>query len=126
MIAAVAALFSTDAHAQSPPLRVALDDFAACLAQAERRTELVPDQRERLCIASPSPSAPVDCYVEATRTLLLADQEAVELCRCTPTIQPVRCVEALRREARMTDPEMIAFCSPTSTRGLRADCTPIP
>lgn len=103
-----------------------LADTAACVEAAQRRTELVPVQIQRLCVATPSPVAPVDCYVEATRTLLLTDPQGILLCRCTATLQPIACFRALRDAALLTEPEMVDACSPTVTLGLRADCTPVP
>jgi hypothetical protein len=116
----------SDARAQRDAPAPTLADTAACAETARRRTELVPTQIRRLCVATPSPTAPVDCYVAATRTLLLTDPQGIELCRCTATLGPIECVRALRDAALLTDPEMVEACSPTITRALRADCTPIP
>lgn len=106
--------------------RATLQDTALCVENAQHETDLVPGQIRRLCIATPSPRGPVDCYIEATHSLDLTDSQGVELCRCSSGIEPARCVHALRDRASMTEPEMIAMCSPTLTLGLRVDCTPIP
>jgi hypothetical protein len=124
LVAIVALCATSSTHAQAP--RATLEDTATCMEQAAHRTDLLVGQQQRLCFATPSPSAPIDCYLEATQTLLLTDPQAVELCRCSATVQPARCVHDLRREARLTDPELVAMCAPTTTLGLRADCTPIP
>jgi hypothetical protein len=121
----VVLLPSDTGHTQAST-RPTIADTAACLERAERVTELVPVQRARLCVATPSPNAPVDCFIAATRTLLFTEAQGIELCRCSATLGPVACVRALRDSATLTEPEMLALCSPTITQSLRADCTPTP
>ncbi len=96
---------------------------AACLERAARDTDLVEIQLRRLCWATPSPTAPVACYVAASQTLLLTDPQSIELCRCTRSMAPITCYEELRREALLSEPEMVAACSPTVSQLLRWDCT---
>jgi hypothetical protein len=106
--------------------RATLEDSVLCVERAQHETDLVPGQIRRLCIATPSPRGPLDCYLEARRTLALTDQQRIDLCRCSADAAPAQCVHALRDRALMTDPEMVAMCSPTLTLGLRVDCTPVP
>lgn len=122
----VAPLALDGAAAQRGSPRPRLADTAACVDAAQRRTELVPVQIRRLCVATPNATGPVDCYVQATRALLLTDPQGVELCRCTPDLGPIICIRALREAALLTETEMIEACSPTITLDLRADCTPAP
>jgi hypothetical protein len=96
---------------------------AACLERASRETNLLDIQLRRLCWATPSPTAPVACYLAASQTLLLTDPQSIELCRCTRSMAPITCYEEVRREALLTEPEMVAICSPTISQLLRWDCT---
>lgn len=110
--------------AQVPDARPTLRATALCLQQADRDTDLVPTQIDRLCIATPSPRMPVDCYIAASRSLLLTDDQSIELCRCTATMEPITCFEATHNGSLLTETEILALCSPTITRGLGDDCRP--
>ena len=108
------------AHAQ----RSALNAIQACMEVASRRTSLPAAQKVRLCNAAPNASGPVDCFVEATRTLMLTEAHAVALCRCTPTSEPVECFRRVRAAERITQDEIVARCSPTALQDLGFDCQP--
>jgi hypothetical protein len=124
-ILALLAVSADEGRAQ-PAAVPTLADTAQCLERARHETDLLERQLDRLCIATPSPTAPVACYLEASRSLLLTDPQSIELCRCTATLAPVQCFRQLRDAERLTEQEMVALCSPTVTLGLRLDCTPIP
>jgi len=128
LVSVALALVCADGLRAQPPTgsRPTLRDTEVCFDRAQRETDLLAGQIRRLCVATPSPSAPVDCYIEATRTLLLTDGQGIELCRCSATIEPASCFRQLRREAQLTDQEMLVLCSPTNSLGLRVDCTPPP
>lgn len=122
------ALGATDdaspASAQPHPAR--REDTLACLQRAAHETDLLAGQITRLCWATPSPDAPVDCYLAARGSLHLTDPQSVLLCRCADSIAPATCVDSLHHATLLTDPEMISLCSPTIVLRLRADCTPLP
>ena len=104
--------------------RSALNAIEACMEVAAHRTNLLTVQKVRLCNAAPNASGPVDCFVEATRTLMLTDAQGIALCRCTPTNAPIACFRRVRADALITQEEIIAQCSPTTSQGLGFDCRP--
>ena len=108
------------AHAQ----RGALSAIEACMEIASQRTNLLTLQKVRLCNAAPNARGPVECFVEATRTLLLTDAQGIALCRCTPTQEPIACFRRVRADELITEEEIIVRCSPTTTQGLGFDCRP--
>lgn len=108
------------AQAQRTPLQA----IEACIEVASRNTNLLTLQKVRLCNAAPNAHGPVDCFVEATRTLMLTDAQGITLCRCTPSNEPIACFRRVRSDALITQDEIIARCSPTTTQGLGFDCMP--
>ena len=110
-----------------PPARSAptAADTAMCIEHAQQSTDLIDAQVARLCYATPSATAPVDCFTEASRGLLLTDSQSIALCRCTDSLLPVQCFRRLRDAALLTDNEMLASCSPTIANNLRIDCSPL-
>jgi hypothetical protein len=93
-----------------------------CVTLAERQTGLTPTQTRQLCIGAPNPRGPVDCYLGAVRQLNLTDDQAVLLCRCTDSTEPVTCWQHARAQGRLIDPEIEQLCSPTLALGLLPNC----
>lgn len=122
----VALSLAAPSGAQAPPHSApTAADTASCIEHAHQSTNLVDIQITRLCYATPSPTLPVDCFVEASRTLLLTDLQSIALCRCTDSMVPVQCFRRLRDAALLTETELLAACSPTIANNLRLDCTPL-
>lgn len=107
-------------QAQQTPLQA----IEACIDVASHNTNLLTLQKVRLCNAAPNAHGPVDCFVEATRTLMLTDPQGIALCRCTPSNAPIACFRRVRSDEFITQDEIIARCSPTTTQGLGFDCRP--
>jgi len=94
----------------------ALPPAARCLQRAQAVTDLLDAQQVRLCTGATS-VAPVECFVQATESLLLTDVQGIALCRCATSLAPVECVRRLRSEVRYTDPQMVQMCSAAGTCG---------
>jgi hypothetical protein len=104
--------------------QAALNAIEACMEVASHQTNLLTLQKVRLCNAAPNANGPVDCFVEATRTLMLTDAQGIALCRCTPTNEPIACFRRVRSAEMITQDEIIARCSPTTTQDLGFNCRP--
>jgi len=101
--------------------RSPLDNSLQCVEAAGHRTLLIDSQLDRLCVGAPTPAGPLDCFVEA-RALLLMDEQAITLCRCSPDAQPVACYREVRDRSLTTQDEIVALCSPSLIRGLGPSC----
>ena len=104
--------------------RPAPNAIEACMEVAGRRTQLPTAQKVRLCNAAPSALGPVDCFVEASGDLALTDVQAVALCRCSASNEPVACFRRVRAAERITPGEIITRCSPATLQDLGFDCRP--
>lgn len=116
-------MFVPRSDAQRAPRSVP-NAIEACMEVATRRTQLPTAQKVRLCNAAPSALGPVDCFVEASRELALTDEQAVALCRCTPSNEPIACFQRVRAAERITPTETITRCSPATLQDLGFDCRP--
>jgi hypothetical protein len=96
-----------------------------CFSLAERRTRLTTIQQEQLCLGAPTARGPVDCYLRASRELMLTDDEAIVLCRCSESAEPVTCWDRLRRQSNITNNQITALCAPTIALGLIGNCRPV-
>lgn len=93
-----------------------------CVGLAIRHTGLTPVQTQQLCLGAPTSGGPIDCYLQAVRQLQITDDQAVLLCRCSPSREPVACWEHGRTQGRMLDDQLMLMCSPTLAMGLLPNC----
>lgn len=98
---------------------------ANCYVLAGRNTRLTDLQIEALCLGAPTPTGPVDCYLAARSSLSIADDQRIELCRCSGSAEPVACYRRLRTEAALTDVQIAGLCAPAQTLGLLPNCRPV-
>ncbi len=123
LVHACACVDDRPARAQGPDARRRTPlTGVTCFGLAQRRTALTPFQQQALCLGAPTPSGPVDCFVEATNRLLITEEQGVALCRCSASTEPVECWNVARRETRLTDGELAHLCSPSLALGLLANC----
>lgn len=113
------ALVATDAPSTAAQPRI--DTSLQCVEDANQRTALIDAQLDTLCLGTPTPTGPVDCFVEA-RSLVLTDDQGISLCRCSPNNEPVACYRQVSATSLITQDEIIALCSPSLVRGLGPAC----
>lgn len=118
-LACALALVATDASPSAA--QASLDTSLQCIEEAGNRTMLLTSQHDRLCIGAPTPTGPVDCFIEA-QGMFLTDEQAITLCRCSPDPAPIACYRQVRSSTMLTQDEILALCAPTLVRGLGPSC----
>ena len=95
---------------------------AACFISTEDATTLSDADVANLCRGTPTPTGPLQCFLAADDRLDLLNDQAVELCQCAESIEPVACWESVDRESGITDEQIERLCAPRLAFGLLANC----